>query len=93
MEKTNPDKICYIWHDADCSFCANFHQSIDYYLKKNTIDIESQKIQIKNEAFDFIFPKLALEFNFNELAKEFLNKKNIPMQGVMYEKIFMTHDS
>lgn len=78
-KKTNTDKQIFLWLDTNTSLCHAFHKSIHEYVLindyENRISLEKN---IKNQAFDYIYPKLKSGLGFDDLAKEFLEIKGIP---------------
>lgn len=77
--KVNKSKEVYLWLDKNTSLCDLFHESIKKHILSSELeskyDIETR---MKNDAFNYIFPKLQEGFVFDALVLEFLSDKNIP---------------
>ncbi|HFL1539408.1 TPA: TcdA/TcdB catalytic glycosyltransferase domain-containing protein [Enterobacter asburiae] len=76
----NRDKSFYLWLDKGSTCCTEFHKSIEKYISKNSKTPIESLIALKNEAFEYIYPKVLEGYEFNTLALDFLNKKNIPFE-------------
>lgn len=76
--KVNKNKRIYLWLDQNTSLCNLFHDSIKTHVLsmelENKPDIE---MRLKNDAFDYIYPKLKEGCVFDELVVEFLSHNNI----------------
>ncbi len=68
----NKDKSLFLWLDASSSFVNLFQQSLRSYCNANGKDI----FNLRNEAFDYIWPKINDGDTFNDAASEFLDIKN-----------------
>lgn len=78
-QKVNPDKRCLLWYDESSSCCIAFHQAIDEYVHKKAMGDEKELITLKNDAFNFIYPKIMAGLDFNSLVVAFLKSKNISL--------------
>lgn len=77
--RTNKEKVIYFWHDESFSLCADFHKAIhEYVLSQDNEDKISFEINLKNKAFDYIFPKVTQGYSFDELVLKFLSANYIP---------------
>lgn len=76
----NRDKSCYLWLDKGSTYCTEFHNSIEKYISKNSKTPVESLITLKNEAFEYIYPKVLEGYEFNTLALDFLKEKNIPFE-------------
>jgi len=78
-KKTNKDKDIYFWCDEYASLCQFLHHSIQEHVLHNNIENKyDTEIRIKNNAFNYIFPKLKQGLAFDKLVVEFLSVNNIP---------------
>lgn len=79
--KTNIDKKVNLWHDENTSLINSFHEKIREYALNHDFDnaIEVER-KIKNDAFNFLFPKLCSGCCFDKLIIDFFKQKNIPCQ-------------
>lgn len=81
-DKTNTDKDIYLWYDEFSSLCCVLHDSIREYVTVN--DFENKSLadsMIRNDAFNYIYPRLNDGFTFSYLVVEFLNYSGIPFWG------------
>lgn len=84
-EKTNPDKTIYFWCDIHTSTCHSFHKSIQDYIDNNHFeDKHTVENSIKNEAFNYIFPKINQGKNFDDSVENFLSENGIPFLRTMH---------
>lgn len=80
--KTNSDKKVYFWCDESTSLCSVLHKSIhDYVLSGDFEDIDSAEKDIKNDAFNYFYPKLKSGVRFDDLVTDFLALRGIPCQS------------
>lgn len=78
-QRANPDKETHLWCDEDSSLCNLLHDSIREYVFSTGVKNKSHaELCLKNDVFNFIFPKLLNGGVFNDLAVDFLSKHNIP---------------
>jgi hypothetical protein len=82
-EKTNQDKEVFFWCDLDISQCHHFHNSIKKFLIKCGVEnhYEAER-HIRNEAFNYIFPKLIGGGCFNDCVNAFFMAKGIEIDPV-----------
>jgi len=72
-KSTNPGKKILFWHDPDSSLSHLLNDSIEKYITSIVIDdrIETER-RLRNEAFEYIVPKLAHGFIFDDCVNAFL---------------------
>ncbi|UXY13231.1 glycosyltransferase [Kosakonia sp. ML.JS2a] len=75
--ETNKEMQFLLWHHNDVAFCHKFHDILFKHVKENNLDnFEDSLVNLQNEAFAFIYPRIDGDHNFNELAIEFLRMNN-----------------
>lgn len=80
-QKTNKDKDVFFWCDSDSSLCKLLNTAIiDFVNTKRVKDKLELELEIKNSAFNYIYPKIKEGFTFDDLVIEFLDKNKIPYQ-------------
>ncbi|BEO42315.1 hypothetical protein SMQE13_16660 [Serratia marcescens] len=80
-KKTNKDKQIFFWYDKDSSLCHLLNNAIrDFVNAKKIKNKIKAELEIKNNAFKYIYPKIKTGFSFDELVIEFLIKNEIPYQ-------------
>lgn len=80
-KKTNKDKQILFWYDRDSSLCHLLNNAIrDFVNAKKIKNKVKAELKIKNQAFNYIYPKIKAGFSFDELVIEFLIKNEIPYQ-------------
>ncbi len=79
-----------LWHDEECSFSHCFHKLLAQYAKADAPhNLHQRLIELQNEAFHYIYPRLDKRHSFNALAVQFLRHLNIkaadlqPAPGVL----------
>lgn len=75
---TNRHIQFHLWYHREISLCMQFHHFLRSYVIQNSSDNwEDALIAIQNEAFDFIYPRIDLNHDFNDLVIDFLRMKNL----------------
>lgn len=87
-KKSNEDKCIYFWYDKNATLCHLFHEAISNHVAKKgfneKINIE---IDIKNRAFDYMFPKLMEGYSLNDLIFKFLSDNNIYYNNITMDAL------
>ncbi|WP_114193323.1 TcdA/TcdB catalytic glycosyltransferase domain-containing protein [Edaphovirga cremea] len=80
---SNPEKNIILWQDEESEICKHFQECLYLNISKMYPDkdeMEDKLLQIRNEAFYYIWNDGLRESEFNILAMEFLNKNKITHQ-------------
>lgn len=77
--KTNPDKKIYFWCEENSSLIDALHNSIhEYVLCGDFESVEMTEKSIKNDAYNYIYPKLNSGEKLDNIIVKFLRERNIP---------------
>lgn len=79
----NTDKKIILWNDEDTKKCINFQDHISKFCSEDSKvkeKIEEEILNIRNEAFHFIWSGILIGDNLGKLIDEFLKIKNIKTQ-------------
>lgn len=82
-EQTNQDKEIFFWCDLNLSQCHSFHSSIKKFLIKCDVEnyYEAER-NLKNDAFNYIYPRLIEGECFNDCVNDFFMDNGIePVPG------------
>lgn len=78
-KEANTDKKIYIWCDEHATLSLLFHNALrDYVLSSGTENNLDDEVSLKNDAFNYMYPKLKTGCFFDDLVVEFLSVHNIP---------------
>lgn len=76
-------KICF-WYDDSALLINEFHKLIhEYALSSGFESISELEMKVKNESFDYFFPKLKSGCSFDTLVIGFLEERGIPCQSAI----------
>jgi len=79
--KSNLQKKTILWCENDFHLCQVFHETISDYVNNSPNNDKSKlEIQLKNSAFDYVYPKLSRGLRFDDVIDGFFKKHNIPFQ-------------
>ncbi|MGR4050909.1 TcdA/TcdB catalytic glycosyltransferase domain-containing protein [Kosakonia cowanii] len=80
--RTNLDKEIYLWCDENACLINFFHDSIhNYVLSGNFENIDTIEKNIKNDAYNYLLPKLMAGGDFDDTIIKFLEKNDIPFKS------------
>lgn len=80
-QQVNTDKRFIFWYDSHCSLCHRFHKLLAQHAKKSAPNYWQQwLIELQNNAFHYIYPRLDRNVTYDMLAKQFLHLLNIEIK-------------